>query len=133
MISFQEKAKQNLLAAQALITQHLYHSSVNRSYYATFQYGLYVLFEKIRISKEELNAEAFYEKKGSHVLAFKRLGTEIAGKDISDYRWFQRVSREFKALRKSADYTEETITVDQANDSIRNAESIIRTLLKHFK
>lgn len=49
---FNEKSKQNLLAADLLIKSSLHNPSVHCSYYAVVQYMLHIIFNKLGKEKQ---------------------------------------------------------------------------------
>ena len=133
MSQFLEKSIQSLDSAKFLVKQQYYSSTVNRSYYACFQYLMHILFEKLKKDQAEFYNEVLHRPNGTHTWASKLIGNELAKKDMEDYKWFQRVIPEFREQRVEADYYPTIISPDQGNQSINKAETIINLLKKHFK
>ncbi len=133
-MTFLEKATQSLESAKCLVKQSYYSSTVNRSYYACLQYILHVLFEKIKMDQTGFEQDLKQKQHiGTHSYATKIIGNELARKDISDYKWFQKQFPELKEKRITADYHSVVISADEGNASILRAETIINLLKKHFK
>lgn len=128
-----EKANQSLESARLLFKQSYYSSTVNRSYYACFQFILHTLFVKLKKDQDEFYNEVRLKPNGTHGWASKLIGNELAKKDLADYKWFQRELPEFKEKRVKADYFPVIISQDDGNQSINKAEAIINVLKKHFK
>ena len=133
MANFLEKANQSLDSARFLVKQTYYSSTVNRSYYACFQYIMHILFDKLKKDQKEFYNEVLQRPNGTHSWASKLIGNELAKKDMEDYKWFQRVIPEFREQRVIADYYSTVVSPDQGNQSITQAETIINLLKKHFK
>ena len=133
MSEFLEKANQSLESAKCLAKQHYYASTVNRSYYACFQYIMHVLFVKLKKNQDEFYQEVRQRPNGTHSWASKLIGNELAGKDKDDYRWFQSHIPQFRELRVKADYYPTIVSQDQGVGSIAEAENVMRLLIKHFK
>lgn len=128
-----EKSKQSLQSAKILVQQTYYSSTVNRSYYACFQYLLYVLFVKLNKNQDEYYQEVRNGQNGSHTWASKIIGIELAKKDIGDYKWFQKHFPQLKEKRVDADYYQIVIGQPDGYSAISEAENIINLLKKHFK
>jgi uncharacterized protein (UPF0332 family) len=133
MPTLSEKAAQSLNSAKYLVTQHYYSSTVNRSYYACFQYLMYVLFEKLNKNQADFYNEVRQRPNGTHSWASKLVGIELAKKNLDDYKWFQKEIPEFREKRVVADYYSTEINGPEGYLSISKAEAIINLLKKHFK
>ena len=133
MASLSEKATQSLNSARLLVREHYYSSTVNRSYYACFQYLMHVLFEKLKKSPTEFYNEVNNGKNGTHTWASKLISFELAKKDIKDYKWYQKEIPALRAKRIEADYHNIEISSAEGHDSINKAESIMNLLARHFK
>jgi uncharacterized protein (UPF0332 family) len=134
MSSFSDKSKLSLISARLLANNNLYSSSVNRSYYACFQYIMHILFEKIKMNQDEFYTQVRNRPNGTHSWASKLIIIELAKKpDKEDYKWLQEQLPDFRELRVNADYYPEEITQDLGLLSISKAESIMNVLSKNFK
>lgn len=133
MSNFLEKANQSLDSAKFLFKQNYYSSTVNRSYYACFQYLMYILFDKLNKDQAEFYTEVRQRPNGTHSWASKLISIELAKKDDEDYKWFQKEIPEFREKRVEADYYPTVISQSDGTNSITKAETIINLLKKHFK
>ena len=133
MTKFLEKANQSLESAKILSKHHYYSSTVNRSYYACFQYLMHILIEKLKKDQTEFYNEVRQRPNGTHSWASKLIGNELARKNLDDYKWLQKELPEFKEKRVLADYYPDVVSPEDGNLSITKAESIIRLLKTHFK
>lgn len=133
MSDLNEKANQSLDSARILFRQNYYSSTVNRSYYAAFQYILHIVFSKLNKDPKEFYNEVQNSKNGTHTWASKLVSIELYKKDKDDYKWFQRELPAFRQARVIADYYPDVITQVSGNDSISKAEAMFNLLKKHFK
>ncbi len=134
MSSFSEKSKLSLESAKLLANNNFYSSSVNRSYYACFQYIMHILFEKIKMDQTQFYNDVRNRPNGTHSWASKLIVIELAKKpDKSDYKWLQEQLPDFRELRENADYYPAEISQDLGRSSISKAESIMNLLSKNFK
>ena len=133
MPNYLEKSTQSLNAAKLLQGEHYYPSTVNRAYYAYFQYVMHVFFDKLKLDEDTYHKEGKEENKGSHNQAMELLYKELDRKDRQDMIWLQRVVKEFKQNRVEADYRAIVILQETGDKCILTAESIINVLKKHFK
>ncbi len=133
MSNFQEKSIQSLESAKVLVKCHYYSSTVNRSYYACFQFVMHILFDKLKKDQREFYAEVQQRPNGSHSWASKLIGIELAKKSLEDYKWLQGKFPEFREKRIVADYHPIALSADDGNDSITLATTILNLLRKHFK
>ncbi len=132
MSALLEKSNQSLLSAKSLVQQNYYSSTVNRSYYACFQYLLYVLFTKLKKDQDEFYQEVRNRPNGTHTWASKLISIELAKKDMDDYKWFQRHLPELREKRVDADYFQTVIGQTDGYKAIAEAENIITILKKNF-
>jgi uncharacterized protein (UPF0332 family) len=133
MLPLSEKANQSLKSANILVKEHLYSSTVNRSYYACFQYLMHILFVKLKKDPTEFYGEVMNGKNGTHSWASKLISIELAKKDLDDYKWYQKEIPAIREKRVQADYHATVITSPEAYESIGKAEAIMNLLAKHFK
>lgn len=142
MTSFAEKSQQSIQAANMLFKGNLYPSTINRSYYGFFQFMMHVLFNKLNKDRNEFHEQINSLGKKTHTLVWSLVGTEFVKnrpKEYSsyewnkEYQWLQEKIKEFKKMRESADYHEDTIRQDDADQWIKNADSMINCLKKCFK
>ncbi|MEO6404542.1 MAG: HEPN domain-containing protein [Ferruginibacter sp.] len=133
MADFSEKSIQSLDSARYLVKQHFYSSTVNRAYYACFQYIMYVLIKKLNRDEKMFHIEAKNSPNGTHTWACKVIGIDLAKKSYNDYKWFQKEIVELREKRVLADYHSAVITPEEGNVSITKAESIINVLKGNFK
>lgn len=134
MANFQGKSTVYLQSASVLKDKHQYYdASIQCSYYCCVQFMLYIVFEKLDISKEQFEADRRNNKDGTHGWASKLIGFEIIKKDKNEYKWFQKEFPELKALRENAAYSDVFSNIDKSEDAYKKADQIVNTLKKLFK
>lgn len=133
MSQFLEKSTQSLNSAKFLVNHQYYSSTVNRSYYACFQFIMHVLFIKLKKDQTEFYTEVLQRQNGTHTWASKLIGNELAQKNMTDYKWFQRALPEIREKRVKADYYDTIISHEEGALAITQAESIINLLKQNFK
>lgn len=133
MASLSEKANQSLNSARLLVKENYYSSTINRSYYACFQYLMHILFEKLKKDPVEFYTEVNNGKNGTHTWASKLIGIELAKKDFKDYKWYQKEIPALREKRVQADYHATVMLPADGHDSINKADAIMNLLAKHFK
>ena len=134
MPSFSEKSTFSLESAKLLVKNNYYSSTVNRSYYACFQYIMHVLFEKIKLDQAQFYIDVRNGRNGTHTWASKLIVLELAKKpDKKDYKWLQAQLPDFRELRENADYFPAEMSQELGIESISKAESIMRVLSQNFK
>jgi len=124
-----EKSKQSMMAAEMLIKEHNFSSTVSRAYYSCFQYILHILFEKLGYNHDDLKAQP---RTGTHSQAQYLLESTLYQKNRKDYKWFQEKLPAFKQDRVIADYYGEALNRDFAHDAINKANAIINTLKQYY-
>lgn len=132
MSGFKNKSQQNTTAADLLINNSLFSSSIHCSYYSCVQTLLHVLAHKMNIDFGKFLQDAKDNNQGTHKRASFLVGEEIRKKSNNDYKWFQRRFKELKALRERADYHEEVMISDDGHDAKRRNEEICRFLAQKF-
>lgn len=142
MTTFAEKSQQSLLAANMLLRENLYPSTVNRAYYGFHQFMMHILFNKMGKKQEEFERDINFYDQGTHKLAWNLVGPafiKIQPKDytqrewLKEYKWLQEKVAEFKKIRTEADYKEVTIQQDEATYWMQKSEAMINLLKKGFK
>jgi uncharacterized protein (UPF0332 family) len=133
MSEFLEKSTQSLSSAKLMVKESYYSSTVNRSYYACFQYLLHVLFVKLNKDQKEYYQEVRTGKNGSHTWAAKLVSISLAKLNMDDYKWFQKHLPELRAKREDADYFPVIISQSDGHEAISKAENLIGVLRKNFK
>jgi len=123
------KSLMSLDAAQTLINNRKYTSSIHHSYYAVFQYMKYMLAHTsnrpIPYDKQVLDGD-----NASHESILLEIQTRI-----NDYRkatTFVRSVRDLKQKRKSADYETTVFTDDEGFRCKSQAEGLISNLKTYF-
>lgn len=124
MPNYKKKSEENLSAADLLIINNMYTSSVHCSYYAGLQFSKYVLANKCGIGYEDQEQNS--KGKDSHYFvsdntgrALDRMGEHIG---FIDYNKF---FNKLKKLRKKADYSEELIKCNEAKKAYDYADKLI--------
>lgn len=124
MNGFLEKTKQNINAAQALLAQNYYASSVHCAFYACVQTLLHVLFVKLKYDKTKFINDIQQKKTGTHVHAFSLIEDEMKKARHPDIHWFRTNFTNLKKIRIKADYKEESISHSEGHDALNKANAI---------
>lgn len=117
------------MAAEMLIKQHNYSSTVSRAYYSCFQYILHILIEKLGHTREHIDS---MPRAGTHSQAQYLLELSLVSKNRADYRWFQEKLPAFKQDRVTADYYGDALNSGLGYDAINKANAIINLLKKYY-
>lgn len=126
--TMKNKANSSLIAAQILINNGQYNSSIHCSYYAVFQYMKHILAntEKNAIPYEIQN-EPRTESHDYIIDEIKyRINSSNKGRD------FAQQVRVLKSYRTTADYHLETLTRDDSLEQKQSAENLISKLKAYF-
>lgn len=124
-----EKSRQSMMAAEMLIKQHNFSSTVNRAYYSCFQYILHILIEKLGHTHEYINT---MPRTGTHSQAQYLLSLTLSTKNAKDYMWFQEKLPAFKQDRVVADYHGDALNQSFGYDAINKANAIMNVLKKYY-
>lgn len=133
MSLLRDKSHYNRQAAELCLKNSLYAPSIHCSYYSCIQYMLYVLFEKLKMSKDEFEKRKNSFGSGTHSSAIKLIGIDLIKKEKKDYKTFQKLVPELKLLREESDYENVGISQDQGWTAMNNSDSIKNILTKNYK
>jgi hypothetical protein len=133
MSLFRDKSHYNRLAAELCLKNNLYAPSIHCSYYSCVQYMLYVLFEKIKMTKDEFEKTKNSFGSGTHASAIKLIGIDLIKKEKSDYKAFQKLIPELKELREKSDYENLAISQNEGWTAMSNSDSIKNILSKNYR
>lgn len=121
-----EKAKQNIQAAEVLICKGYYNSSIHCSYYALFQYMKYILDHCGLCTYKSQDKKT--NTKGSHDNILKELDPHI--KDARLRLNLHHSFSTWKKLRMVADYQVTPIVQDDSQKCLDDVRDIIERLSK---
>ncbi len=124
-----KKSEENICAAKVLISQGYYNSSVHCSYYALFQYMMYILNSQGFCPYAEQDAKT--NAQGSHNTILK----ELRGHIIEDLALSRDVVNSFRFLKKKravADYKETQVEQGEAREDLQRVCDMINKLKQHF-
>lgn len=126
--AMKNKANSNLEAAQILINNGQYNSSIHCSYYAVFQYMKYILAhtERDAISYEIQNEP----RPESHDYIIDEIKYRI--NQLNKGRDFAQQVRVLKSYRTTADYHLESFSQDDSLEQKQSAENLIMKLKTYF-
>lgn len=126
--AMKNKANSSLKAAQILINNGQYNSSIHCSYYAVFQYMKYILANlKVRSISYEKQDEKHID---SHEFIIIEIKNRI--KKPNDGKDFAEQARILKSCRKTADYHLESFSQDDSLEQKQSAENLISKLKTYF-
>lgn len=131
-MSFEERSKQSMSAAQMLCKNNLYPSTINRAYYSCAQFMFHALFNILKINREDFDKEAEKNNNGTHTWAANRIAIEMAKIHRQDFIWFQRSIKELRKGREIADYQEIEIKQEEAFGLLGKATSINDIIYKRI-
>lgn len=131
MPNYKKKSEENLSAADLLINNNMYTSSVHCSYYAGLQFSKYVLANKCGIGYEDQEQNS--KGKDSHYFVSDKTGKALdkKGGHLS-YIDYNKFFSKLKNLRKKADYSEILIERDEAKKAYDYADKLIYLLKTKF-
>ena len=135
MNHLKDKSDENILAADKLIRQNHYASSIHCSYYACVQLMLHIFrsdLSKTDDEVEELMIEAQKNGDNTHVWLLKEIGNTLFFKHPLDSREFRNKLGMLKGVRVKADYKNKQISKSIASDSYDTANAILLILKTHF-
>ena len=127
------KAEHTLATAQFLInTKQHPNESVHCSYYAVFQYMVFILdaikVNPIHYDEQRKRANA----QGSHNFIIEEIGNRMQATVREEKRFKEKV-RNLKQARVQADYEVESITVDESLGYKQLADGVIAQLKQYFR
>ena len=130
MNGFLEKTKQSLIAAESLLQQSLYASSINCSFYACLQTALHVIFVILKHDKKKFINDMKQKKTGTHEHVSNLITEAIKKKNEKDAIWFRKNFSTLKTLRVKAVYEATTITQSEGYDALTNTNTINNLIRK---
>ena len=130
MNGFLEKTKQNINAAQVLLGQSHYASSVHCAFYACLQTLFHVLFVQLKHDKRQFINAMQRKKTGTHQQVSDLIETEIKKKSEEDSIWFKQNFSALKTLRVKADYDEVPISQTEGYDALSKTNAINNLIKK---
>ena len=117
------KAQENLKAAELLIANAMYASSIHCSYYASLQLSKRKLMESGGLSYDQQDQEVKKQQTDTH--NFVIFSTENCVTDTIKYR---HLMCSLKRLRKKADYQNHPISQIEATEAQKMTKEILNTL-----
>lgn len=135
MSDWKLKSKNNIKAAELLIRNSLYSSSVHCSYYSNVQLMLHVLFTDFNKSENEIESESkqgSIDEKGYHNWLKNTITRELLTRDFMIVRDFNNLFGQLKALRVKGDYKNIIISKNKAVDAVGFSKSINEILEEKF-
>ncbi|WP_338762030.1 HEPN domain-containing protein [Bernardetia sp. ABR2-2B] len=118
MSHLKKKSKDNLKAAQKLIDEGFYASSIHCSYYSCLQFIKFIYIED-----EDFITDCNNKEKNSHNIIINKVLDEICEK--ADYKEEIRINKFLQDLKKTrvdADYNEVEITEEEAKFALLNTK-----------
>lgn len=120
------KSDENIKAAELLIKEKKFASSVHCSYYAYFQMLKYTLHTKLSCDYNKQNSKG----SGSHNNVVKLFDAEIKNQGINLQFDIKTNIRTIKTRRNAADYSRKKISYSQATKMHHISNDIISVLNK---
>jgi uncharacterized protein (UPF0332 family) len=130
MSNLLEKSTQSSNCADFLLNKKYYNAAINRAYYSSLQFVLYLLTSKFEIPFSELTPE---NNILTHSRAQNLLSEYLKKKSEEDFKFFQEAFLGLKSLRVKADYKEDNFDETRANKAISTALRIRKMLEINFK
>lgn len=126
---------QNIEAAEVLIVEHMYASSIHCSYYGCFQRIKYTLKTYVPFpSYEDLEVSVKLKGVDSHRQLFKYLLKKyrVKGKTGTDVLRLVTQFNDIKLARKKSDYSDFEITPTYSTNTLTISKHIIEELINTF-
>lgn len=129
MPSIRNKSNENIKAANLLVNNRLFASSVHCAYYSCFQLSKYILDKFCGMSYNEQDIKTV----DSHIYVINSLDKNLLKiSHISHLDYLSNMNK-LKRFRKKADYTIGIITPKEAQDALASAEKIILILTTKYR
>jgi hypothetical protein len=129
-----EKSGFNISAAEELINNSIYASSVHCSYYGCFQFLKYTIKNYKNFSYDYIENECFNYAGGTHGYIIDTCLNEYRKKvNLNSYKDLKRNIKDLKEFRISSDYYNLEISIDQGEKSLSLSKSIIAEIKKTLK
>lgn len=123
------KSTQNISAADLLIKQGYYATSVHCSYYSVYQTMAYIL----QYILGERDAKAWGDPEGSHNNTINRIFQAALGRDKKKARELHKYISNLKNNRVTADYYDIIIDPTFSKEAYKSAGMILATLSEIFE
>lgn len=129
MPNIRNKSNENIKAANLLVNNKLFASSVHCAYYSCFQLSKYILdvFCGMPYNKQDIKTV------DSHIYVIKTLDENLLKRSHISHLDYLSNMNKLKRFRKKADYTIGIITPKEAEDALASAEKIILILTTKYK
>lgn len=127
MSNIRDKSDENIEAAQLLINNGKYTSSVHCSYYGCFQMMKHVLATKCNVEYDVQNST---NGQDSHLFIRDKILNEI--NDHTSKRNIRSYFDNIKADRRRADYLQDKISDMESLETLDQSKKLIRLLKQQF-
>jgi len=127
-----DKSGFNIEAAELLIQEDLYCSSIHCSYYGCFQYIMFTLKSHLNITYEQLKNSTSGD---SHVNTIQKISQEYRnkGKSFTEAGNLSRDLNILKNTRIKADYSPDVIGDELSQSTLRLSKRLIMELKTTFR
>lgn len=102
-----EKSDKNILAADLMVDNEYYSSSIHCYYYSTFQLMSHIVFNVFNVDEDQFGEKIKGKNSHNYLINLFRNDLILGGQDI---RVIGNDLRDLKQLRRDADYTQKDIT-----------------------
>ena len=132
MEHLKNKSKESLKAAELLISQKLYNSSIHHFYYACFQLMLYVKETNPEVKQYYNRYYSIGKAQGSHESLISTVFRNLSTEEPIDAQAFKEAIDGLQELRLKADYYNAIISSREAELARRLADSVLYVLRKKY-
>lgn len=133
MSKLKEKSLFNIAAAELLISNNLYCSSVHCSYYSCFQLMKFAIKDFFGINYDTLRDQVAQSPRNTHRYIIDYIEGEISKNiGLKEARQFKHKIKDLKAFREESDYENIEITIDQGRKAYSIANELRSFLSQTF-
>jgi len=130
MTKLKEKSEFNIKAAELLIEETYYASSVHCSYYSCFQLLKFVIKDFFKVDYETLSTNISLSSKSSHQYIIDFIAGEIMNlSNRVESRKFKHNINDLKHYRLESDYENIEVNIEKGKKALSKAQEI-RTYIK---
>ena len=133
MSKLKQKSEFNIDAANLLIKEAYYASSIHCSYYSCFQLMKFTINDFFGIDYEAQSVEISTSGQHTHQYVINFVSNELKRfVGIGESQSFKRTIKDLKQLREESDYENIEVSLDMSQTALDKANGIRQYLIKNF-
>ncbi len=125
-----EKSNNNILAADLMVANEFYSSSIHCYYYSTFQLMSHIIFNLFNVDENQFRKKIKGKNSHNYLINHFRNDLIMGGQDI---RVIGNDLRDLKQLRREADYTQKVITKSNSSSARHFSLKLNNEIKKMYK